>query len=550
LQYLGEPGIAEASRIIDDAAQAAGRDPREVRRLLNVGPMAGGPEDWVEQLLPLVLEHGFSTFVLSGDDPGQIQRFGEEVAPALRDAVERERRAAGTETGPARGAGALARRAPGIDYEDVPAGVEAIEPGDRAYAKVRDTYVRRGAPGLVLRPSTPEQVAEALAYARRQAVPLAVRSGGHGISGRSTNDGGIVLDVGRLDAIELLDPATGRFRVGPGARWGDVAQALQPHGLAMSSGDYGDVGVGGLATAAGVGFLGRKHGLTIDHVVAAEVVLADGTLVRADAEHRPDLFWALRGAGGNFGIVTSLELEAYPVGDVVLAVMTYDASDTAAFLQRWGAAVEAAPRELTSFLHLSTARRQPIAQTYTVVATADAGAAAQALTPLLDAGPLLRQQAHQLPYAAVVPPQGLEHPAGPGPFLRAGLVDHLTPDVAGAIGRLAASGAAWLIQVRQVGGAINDVAPDATAYAHRHQNFSVSAAGHAMGTLNDRWDAEVHPHVDGLYLSFDTDTRPERLRDAFPGATLDRLRDLKAAYDPDGVFNQNFPIPPALRAAA
>lgn len=548
LQYFDTPDVAEATKIIDDAAQAAGRSPREIRRLLNVGPIPGDADAWVEQLLPYVLEHGFSTFILSGDDPRGIQRWGEEVAPALRSAVERERHSAGTETGPARGARALALRSAGIDYDGVPTEVEAVEPGDRAYAKARSTYVRRGAPGLVLRASTPEQVADALAYARRQDVPLSLRSGGHGISGRSTNDGGIVLDVGWLDAIELLDRETGRFRVGPGARWGNVAQALQPHGLAMSSGDYGDVGVGGLATTGGVGFLGRRHGLTIDHAVAAEVVLADGTFVRADAGRHPDLFWALRGAGGNFGIVTALELEAYPVGDVVLAIMAYDASDTAGFLRRWGAVVEAAPRELTSFLHLSAARREPIAQAYTVFASADVDAAAAALTPLLDVAPVLKQQAQLVPYTAVVPPQGLDHPPGPGPFMRSGLVEHLTPAVTDGLARLAASREAPLIQIRQVGGAINDVPGDATAYAHRTQRFSLNAVGREMNALNAHWDADVHPHTTGLYLSFDTDTRPERLHDAFPGSTLDRLRALKAAYDPENVFNQNFPIPPAGQA--
>jgi FAD/FMN-containing dehydrogenase len=173
-----------------------------------------------------------------------------------------------------------------------------------------------------------------------------VRSGGHGISGRSTNDGGIVIDVGALDDIRVLDRGTGRVRLGPGARWGDVARALAPHGLGMSSGDFGDVGVGGSATAGGVGYLARRHGLTIDHVVAAELVLADGTQVRADAEHHPDLLWAVRGAGGNFGIVTAVELEAYEVGDVVLSTMTLEAGPE--LLERWGAALEAAPRELTS----------------------------------------------------------------------------------------------------------------------------------------------------------------------------------------------------------
>ena len=140
----------------------------------------------------------------------------------------------------------------------------------------------------------------------------------------------------------------------------------------MSSGDYGDVGVGGLATAGGIGFLARKFGLTIDHVTAAELVLADGRIVRADASQNPDLLWALRGAGGNFGIVTAFELDAYPVSDVVFAQMLYDATDATGLLERWGKLVEAAPRELTSFLYLSAGQRgsAPVAQALTVLGRA------------------------------------------------------------------------------------------------------------------------------------------------------------------------------------
>src|SRR5690606_1675435 len=268
-----------------------------------------------------VLEDGVSTFILAGDDPDAIRRLGQEVAPALREAVAAERRVRGVDSGPARPARAIALRRPGIDYDAVPASLAdtAVEPGDREYERVRHSYVWPGSPGLVLRPATAEQVAEALTYARKQDVPIAVRSGGHGISGRSTNDGGIVVDLRALNTVEVLDRERRLVRVGAGARWGDVAQALSPHGLAISSGDYGDVGVGGLATAGGQGFLARSYGLTLDHVVGADVVLADGRIVRADADHHPDLFWGLRGAGGNLGVVTSLDIEAAEVGDVVFA---------------------------------------------------------------------------------------------------------------------------------------------------------------------------------------------------------------------------------------
>jgi alkanesulfonate monooxygenase SsuD/methylene tetrahydromethanopterin reductase-like flavin-dependent oxidoreductase (luciferase family)/FAD/FMN-containing dehydrogenase len=557
LAYMSRDAISPANRTIDEAATAAGRDPREVRRLLNLpggafsatgsGFLQGPPEQWVEELLPLVLEHGFSTFILAGDDPRSIAVFGEEVAPALREAVARERDAARTPTGPVRSPRALALRRDGIDYDRLPASLtsKAVEPGDTGYGKVRSTYVHAGSPGLVIRTERVDDVVAALAFARRQEVPLSIRSGGHGISGRSTNDGGIVIDVGRLDAIEVLDRATGRIRLGPGARWGDVAQALAPHRLAMSSGDSGDVGVGGLATAGGVGFLVRKHGLTIDHVVAAELVLADGTFVRADADAEPDLLWAVRGAGGNFGIVTALELEAYEVGDVVFSSMTFDAS--AALLERWGRRIEAAPRELTSFLTLFAQRGgTPIVQLYSVYAGDDTTAAAEALAALLDIGPLLDQQAQLVPYAATVRRHGGVQTGQGRLVARAGLLDHVTPHAAQILVTGVRSGVAPMVQLRSVGGAVNDVDPQATAYPHRTQNFSVNAVG--SGHLDELW-SELSPHLNGLYLSFDTDQRPERLHDAFPGETLTRLRRLKAAYDPDNVFNQNFSIPPAERAA-
>jgi hypothetical protein len=540
LSYLVKHDIAAANRTIDDAALAAGRDPREIRRLLNIS------EADFDQLLPLVTEHGFSTFILASDDPGAIQRFGLEVAPALREAAGAARATAGTPTGPARGARARALRREGIDYDAVPKALSAVEPGDRAYDKVRSTYMRAGAPGLVLRPADAGEVAEALAYAREQDVELAVRSGGHGISGRSTNDGGIVIDLRRLDEVTRLDG--GRVRLGPGARWGEVAQTLAPLGLGMSSGDYGDVGVGGLATAGGIGFLVRKHGLTLDHVTAAEVVLADGRRVRADHDQHPDLFWAVRGAGANFGIVTAIELEPYPVADVVFSRMAFEAD--AGMLARWAERVEAAPRELTSFLMLMAGRDDAdIAQLYTVYAGADTDAAIAALTPLLDSGRLLDQQAQLVPYHAVVAPQGgLHRGSTRPPAIRTGLVDHITPELASALVDLLP--AAPFIQARAVGGAVNDVDPAATAYAHRHQNFSLNAVSSTLERLNPPWDDTIGPHTSGLYSSFNTDPRPERLAEAFPGATLARLRELKALYDPENVFNQNTPIRPAIAAAS
>jgi FAD/FMN-containing dehydrogenase len=416
---------------------------------------------------------------------------------------------------------------------------KAIEPTDTGYAGVRSTYIYTGSPALVIRPETADDVVSALAYAREQGAPLAVRSGGHGISGRSTNDGGIVIDLAKLDAIEI-EPDSGRVRLGPGARWGDVAQALRPHGLAISSGDYGDVGVGGLATAGGIGLLGRKHGLTLDRVVAAELVLADGTAVRADA----DLLWAVRGAGANFGIVTALELEARPLGDVVQSVMLFDGDDLGALLERWGAAVEAAPRELTSFLYAVAREPTPLVRLLNVYAGDDTEAAVAALEPLLEIGRVRHQEAGIGSYAAVIPPHGGRHYGGQRRMLISnGFAEHMTPELGERLADGLRRRVAGLLAIRSVGGAVNDLDPAATAFAHRHQSFNVSSLGSSEDDFRAHWD-DLRALLDGLYLSFETDERPERLHDAYPGETLVRLRELKARYDPDNVFDQNFPIAP------
>jgi alkanesulfonate monooxygenase SsuD/methylene tetrahydromethanopterin reductase-like flavin-dependent oxidoreductase (luciferase family)/FAD/FMN-containing dehydrogenase len=558
--YLKPGQLAAGMATIDEAAAAAGRDPREIRRLLNItgrfsrtrgGFLDGPAEQWVDELLSLALEDGVGTFILGTDDPQVLTQFAEEVAPALRDAVARERASTGVSSATVRSSAIRARRRDGIDYDGLPSSLTAIEPGDAGYAGVRSTYIRGGSPGLVIQAGNTAEVVDALAFARQQPVPLAVRSGGHGISGRSTNDGGIVIDLSRLNSIEVVDEATRRVRIGAGARWSDVAAAIAPYGWALSSGDYGGVGVGGLATAGGVGWLVREHGLTIDHLRAVEVVLADGSLVRATEIENAELFWGIRGAGSNLGIVTSFEFEVDEVGDVGFGQFVFDAGDTAGFLEKWGAFVEAAPRDLTSFMIMGRARAgQPaMAQVYAVVDSDDPEVVVDRLQPLVQIAPLLDQAAQILPYAQImnVPPSA--HNGQGDPVARSGLIEHITPAFAADAARLIASGAVYFFQIRSVGGAVADVHPDATAYAHRSANFSVTAFGADRDRVNLEWD-RLYPHFSGLYVNFETDLRPERLDDAYPGATMLRLRDLKSRYDPDNVFRDNFNVTPAALTVA
>ncbi len=558
LGYLALEDIAASNQTIDEAAAAAERSPREIRRLLNLlqgsfternqGFLQGPPDQWVEEIAGLALEHGFSTFIYPGDNPRAIQLFAEEVAPGVREMVARERERAGTDTSAPRSNKALSLRSPGISYDAVPEVLreKAVEPGDFGYERSRHTYMRTGSPGLVIFAESVDDVQAALAFARTQQVPIGIRSGGHGISGRSTNDGGIIIDVSRMNAITMLDQERRLIRVEPGAVWGDVAAFLQPYGLSLTSGDYGDVGVGGLATAGGVGYMGRKFGLTIDHLVAAEIVLADGTLLRVDDEHDPDLFWAIRGAGGNFGVVTAFEFVADEVDNVVFGILIADATDTAPLLERWGRLVEEAPREVTSFVTMVPESRDnpTIAQFIIVYAGDDIEAASSAITPFYEQlGPILQQQAQLVPYAAIVAPFDSTHTGRGLDAARSGLIDHVTPQVAQALEAMLANRETQFAQIRAVGGAVNDIDPAATAYAHRHQNFSIIAAttGNRDAILERGW-SRIRPWLDGMYLSFETGTGREVVEAAFPPATLARLRDLKRKYDPDNVFNQNFSI--------
>ncbi len=424
--------------------------------------------------------------------------------------------------------------------------LDIIRPGDGRYPGVRHVYTATGSPAAVVVPRSADEVAEALVFARDAGTPFAVRSGGHGISSVSTNDGGTVIDLSSLDTIERSRSDGRTVRLGPGARWGHVARKLYPWGLAISSGDSGDVGVGGLATTGGIGLMARAHGLTIDHLVSADVVTADGRLRRVDADHEPDLFWAVRGAGANVGIVTSFEFRADPVPVVVRATVLYEAGGTARFLRDWGVTVEQAPREVSAFLYLfgGEPAGRTTAQATVVYAGDDTDAATRALEPFLRFAPVAGHRADLTPYAAVVTPTDAPHSGQQSAWAHTGLADHLDPVLSGRLERLVRDGFGGMVQVRSVGGAVNDVPPEATAYAHRHQNFSVTAVSrHDRAGFDAGWD-RVRASMDGIYLSFESDHAPERLLDAFPPATLERLRAVKRAWDPDGIFDQNFDVTP------
>ena len=352
-----------------------------------------------------------------------------------------------------------------------------------------------------------------------------------------------MIDLRRLNAIEVIDAERRLVRIGPGASWMDVANALDPHGWALSSGDYGGVGVGGLATAGGIGWLAREHGLTIDHIVAVELVLADGDVARVDADHDPELFWAMRGAGSAVGIATAFEAVADPIGDVAFAQLAFDATDVAGFFRRFGETVEAAPRILTANLMIGRRRggTLQVAHVMALVDSDDRDEVLSVLQPLAGIAPLLGQDVRLQRYKDVMTASTEPHHGQGEPVSRSILIKHFTPELSRGIGHLLQSGAVGVLSVRSVGGAVADVSADTTAYAGRNANFAVVALGSHDPTLDAAW-APVERHAVGAYFSFESQLNARRLRLAFPPATLERLRAVKRRVDPDNVFRDNIDL--------
>ncbi|WP_444948864.1 FAD-binding oxidoreductase [Micromonospora ureilytica] len=416
---------------------------------------------------------------------------------------------------------------------------QIVTPGDRRYAQLRSTYTRSASPAAVLLPKTTAQVVDALRYAREQRLPIAVRSGGHGLSGASSNNGGVVIDLSMLNRVQVIDERAGLVRVEAGARWANVAKALAPYGLVISSGDYGGVGVGGLATGGGVGWLVRAHGLTIDRVRAVEVVLADGTLVRADAEHEPELFWLVRGAGAGAGIVVAFEIEAAEQRNVGVAQLVVEAHPDGRTVREWTSYLARAPRELSAAAVVFAEGRSVLMSITAVVAAESLRRARPAVEPLLAIGKVLEHRTDLLPYPTLVPTAHLNPNVGQQRGTTTnGLFTALDDGGARAVTRAVTGPGRAVIQLRSLGGAVNDVASDATAYPHRHQDTLIVASvfpPQADAALNTAWRA-AGARADGAYVNFESRPDPAAFARIYPGETGARVRRLWKRYDPDGVF--------------
>lgn len=434
-------------------------------------------------------------------------------------------------------------------------GGDVIEPGTAGYEAVSRAKLVAGSPAVVLRPQTVGDVQAAVRFAVGSGLPLSVRGGGHSFPGFGTNDGGIVIDLSALADVEVVDEDRRLVRVGGGATWGQVAEALAPHGLAISSGDTRSVGVGGLTLSGGIGWKVRKHGLTLDHLVAAELVTADGAVVPASAGENPELFWAIRGGGGNLGVVTSFEFVAHPTTEVLFGKITFPVTEAAAVLQGWADHLRTAPEELTSIVNLANpfagGPEAPV-EIHVALDGADPELAARALDPIRRLGTVLEDDVAPHAYEDILV-EGAALPPGLALLGHSGFVDRESvPDALRILAEVGTSAGSPSIAVRSVGGAVSRVADDATAYAHRGAELLVATVAGgpapvieaARPVLAAMW-ARLAPHVNGAYSNFLGSTTADDVAAVYPTATYERLAAIKRQYDPSNLFARNHNVPPA-----
>jgi FAD/FMN-containing dehydrogenase len=433
-----------------------------------------------------------------------------------------------------------------------------VEPADAGYDTARACWnaaVDR-LPAAVAYPTDAEDVAAAVRAARESGLPFTVRGGAHSVSGRSLRDGALCVDLRALRDVDV-DPATRLVRVGGGALLGELDEATQAHGLAVPAGQISHTGVGGLTLGGGLGWLMRRHGLTVDSLVAAEVVLADGRIVRASADEHADLFWALRGGGGDFGAVTRFELRAHPVGPTVLGGMLAYPWERArdAFLAARELMADA-PDELTVFVALVTAppsepfppalRGRPAA----VVAVAwsgDLAAGERALAPLRRAVPAAVDLVGPLPYLALqsmldgTAPPGLRYHDRQHYLHEVGdeLVDALLAGLERAPTPESHVMTAWM------GGGLDRVGPGETAFGHRGARaltWIIGCSGReplepTAAWARRLWEETAPFSTGGVYVNALDAGRP--VRDAYADGVWERLVAVKRRYDPDGAFRGN-----------
>jgi FAD/FMN-containing dehydrogenase len=439
-----------------------------------------------------------------------------------------------------------------------------ISPEDEGYEVARVVYNamidRR--PAVVVRAANAGDVMAAVRFASESSLDLAVRGGGHSVPGFGTCDGGVVIDLSGMRGVRV-DPANATARAEGGATWGDFNSATYPFGLATTGGIISTTGVGGLTLGGGIGYLTRGFGLSCDNLVSADVVTADGSLLVASERENADLFWALRGGGGNFGVVTSFEFALHPVKDIYGGPMFFELSEVSNILGFFRDYIAEAPEEMGVFPAFQIAPPLPFipedrhGDTFIAMVACWAGPIDQgesALKPFHDVAPVVAEHVGPMPYPALngafdglVPP-GLQH------YWKASFVKELTDD---AIAAHAVHGpdvpvVNSTVHIYPINGAAHRTAADATAFAYRDANFATVIAGMwpdpAQNDANTKWvrdyyDATAPLSEEGGYINFMSGDDQARIKANYKG-NYERLVDVKRTYDPGNLFHLNQNIKP------
>jgi FAD/FMN-containing dehydrogenase len=432
---------------------------------------------------------------------------------------------------------------------------QLLRPGDDAYDPARKLwngmFDRR--PALIARCTGTADVIRAVNFARDHGLRVAVRGGGHSFPGHSVCEGGLVIDLSPMKGIRV-DPGARIVRAESGVKWIDFDHETQAFGLATSGGTVSDTGIAGLSLGGGLGWLSSKYGLTVDNLVSADVVTADGCLLTANATDNPDLFWALRGGGGNFGIVTSFEYRLHAVGPTVVGGMVaYPLARAKEVLRFYRDFTKSAPDELTTYAGFIT---PPGGETVVALVCCYCGPLAQgeeAVRPLKSLGSPVHDTLGHLPYVAQQQIFDAGFPTGSYYYAKAGSLAELTDEAIGILIEYATKPSPLSgVVIQTVCGAASRVAPDATAFRHRAfpyapiivaQWLDPAHTAENVGWARDCWGA-LQPFAGGVYVNDLGENDEERVPAAY-GANYQRLAALKKTYDPDNFFRLNPNIKPA-----
>jgi FAD/FMN-containing dehydrogenase len=441
-----------------------------------------------------------------------------------------------------------------------------LRAGDDEYDDARTVFnaMIDRSPAVIARPATADDVVAAVALARERSVPLSVYGGGHGVTGSAVCDAGVCIDMRGMSSVEV-DPVAKTARVGGGANWGQVDDATQEHGLAVTGGRVRSTGVAGLVLGSGSGWIERKFGLTCDSLVSVEVVTADGRKVVASEAENPDLFWGIRGGGGNFGVITSFEFRLHEVGPIVLGGMIMYPAEMARDVTRaYRDLMVGAPDELGSGLAYITAppldfvpepiRGKPVVGIL-VCWVGDIAAGQQAIAPLVELAPPGAAMVQPMPYVAVQQLLEPANPKGRRNYWSADFLAELPDEAVDVLVEHGTNPASPFGQVILVpgGGAIARVDDDTMAFGERQSPWNIHylnmwedpAADEECIAYTRRIAQAMKPWASGrAYLNFIGDEGGDRVKAAFGPERYARLQEIKRAWDPDNLFRLNQNIPP------